>query len=58
MKRKRGGKRIKSGAKPKPDAEKKVGLTIYVQRKIIDMNGGDEICKEILISFLLKRANK
>jgi hypothetical protein len=42
----------KSGRKPVADENKKIQICIYVEKRIIDANGGMEETKEKCIDFL------
>lgn len=54
-------KKSKSGAKKKPDNEKKAPLTVYIKKDIIIQNfslsGGEDKCKGDVIEFLHDRVN-
>jgi hypothetical protein len=52
----RGGARPRSGRKPVEDP--KEGLTVYIQKSIIEANGGRDECRDAVIEFLTKAAKR
>jgi len=53
---KHGGARPRSGRKPVEDP--KEGITVYIQKSIIESNGGKDACRDAMIEFLSARANR